>query len=122
MPTTTEPLARGEYVLTEGNGEISRAVATLITGQNLVAGTVLGVITASGKLTRCAHAAADGSQNAAGILFGDTNATAADVTGVVYTARLSEVRSAQILFSAGASGGNILTQTAALLALNIVLR
>ena len=122
MTTSTESLARGEHVISEGNGTISRSTATLISGQNLVAGTVLGIITASSKLTRCAHGASDGSQSAIGVLFGDTNATAGDVAGVVYTSRLAELRSPHITFSSGASGGNIATQTAALLALNIVLR
>lgn len=51
---------------------------TLITGQNLQRGTVLGRITASGKYTAATSAASDGSQNATAILAEDTDATSAD--------------------------------------------
>ena len=44
-------------------------------------GSVLGVITASGKYLLSASAASDGSQNPAAILLDDVDASAADVTG-----------------------------------------
>lgn len=53
----------------------------LISGQTLVAGTVVGKITASGKYTQLAPAASDGSQNAAAIIFGDLDASAGDEPG-----------------------------------------
>lgn len=57
---------------------------TLISGQNLVRGTVLGRIKASGKLTQWAPAASDGSQLAMGVLMLDTNAASADVGCEIY--------------------------------------
>lgn len=60
--------------------------ATLITGQNLVAGTVLGRITASGKYTGWTAGAADGSQVGAAVLCHDIDATAADKACEVYVA------------------------------------
>jgi hypothetical protein len=60
----------------------SRDNITLISGQNLAAGTVLGKITASGKFTAYDNDAADGSQAAAGILLSATNASAADTSAV----------------------------------------
>lgn len=57
---------------------------TLITGQNLLRGTVLGKITASGKYTKSLSAAGDGSQTPAAILAIDCDATAADKTTVAY--------------------------------------
>ena len=80
MPTLTETMHEGEFI-----GELAMGVSfhvdamTLITGQNLVAGTVIGKITASGKYTILAPAAATGEQAAAGILVPNCNATAADV-------------------------------------------
>ena len=52
--------------------------ATIITGQNLSRGAVLGKITASGKYTLSLSASADGSQTPAVILLQDTDATSAD--------------------------------------------
>jgi hypothetical protein len=51
---------------------------TLISGQNLARGAVLGKITASGKYTLSLSASADGSQTPAVILLQDTDATSAD--------------------------------------------
>jgi hypothetical protein len=58
---------------------------TLITGQNLVRGAVLGKITASGKYNLSLSAAADGSQTPDLILAEDTDATAADKVTVAYS-------------------------------------
>ena len=57
---------------------------TLISGQNLQRGTVLGVITASGKYTAATSGASDGSQNPTAVLAEDTNASAADVNTIAY--------------------------------------
>ena len=51
---------------------------TLITGQNLTRGTVLGLITASGKLSIFDTANADGTEIPYGVLLESTDATAAD--------------------------------------------
>lgn len=60
---------------------------TLLTGQNLTRGAVLGRVTASGKYVLCDPAAADGSEVARGILVKDTDASGGDVTGTaMYTA------------------------------------
>ncbi|WP_421792763.1 head decoration protein [Hyphobacterium sp.] len=48
----------------------------------LVAGTVLGKVTATGKFIASDEAAVDGSQTAAAILAVDVDATAADVDNV----------------------------------------
>ena len=57
---------------------------TLITGQNLVRGALLGVITASGKYTLSLSAAVDGSQTPTAILAEDCNAAAADKECLIY--------------------------------------
>lgn len=51
---------------------------TLVSGQNLERGAVLGKITASGKYTLSLAAAADGSEDPAAILAIDCNASAGD--------------------------------------------
>lgn len=57
---------------------------TLITGQNLSRGCVVGKITASSKLTACDHTASDGSQTPYGVLAKNCDATSADKTCVIY--------------------------------------
>lgn len=63
---------------------IATDTGTLITGQNLVRGAVVGRITASGKLTECNPGAGDGSEVALGILAHAIDATAADKTCQIY--------------------------------------
>jgi len=59
--------------------------ATLLAGQNLKRGAVLGQITASGKYVLSLSAAADGSQTPVAVLAHDADATAADVATLAYT-------------------------------------
>jgi hypothetical protein len=66
----------------EGENQYSRQDITVVSGQNLAAGTVLGVITASGKYTAYDNDAVDGSAVAAGVLYAAVNATSADTAGV----------------------------------------
>lgn len=68
--------------------------ATLITGQNLVRGAVVGRITASGKITECDNTAVDGSDVPIGIMVHAIDATAADKNAQIYVAgafRKSEI-------------------------------
>jgi len=55
---------------------------TIAAGADLVAGTILGRITASGNLKAYAAANVDGSQNPVAVLFDDAAAAAADVKAV----------------------------------------
>lgn len=57
---------------------------TLITGQNLKRGAVLGKITASGKYTLSLSAASDGSQTPDLVLAEDCDATSADQQALAY--------------------------------------
>lgn len=57
---------------------------TIISGQNVVRGTVLGKITASGKYNKSLSAAADGSQTPDLILAENCDATSADKTALAY--------------------------------------
>ena len=55
---------------------------TVVSGQNLPRGAVLGKITASGKYTLCDSAASDGSQAPVCILAEDCDASAGDKASV----------------------------------------
>jgi hypothetical protein len=121
MATVPYGRGAGHFIAGESNFWRSRQHEVLITGQNLVAGTVLGRITASGKLTILAPGASDGSQNAVGVLFDDTDATAEDKR-VVLLARDFEADGAVLTWPAGITSPQKVTATAAMLALGIVIR
>lgn len=90
MTTLTETTHDAGFLLSEGEGQISRDNGILITGQDLAAGTVLGKITASGKWTAFHDDAQDGSGVAAGILLAACDASGGDAACVVI-ARMAEV-------------------------------
>jgi hypothetical protein len=69
-----------------GDFPIRSVQATLITGQDLTRGAVLGKITSGGKLNLSLSAAGDGSEDVYGILAEDMDATAEDKTVTVYVA------------------------------------
>jgi len=81
MPELTEGMHAGEFIASEANGSRSREVVTIDTG-DLVAGQVLGVITASGKYVAFNQDAVDGSEVAAAILYDNTDASTADQEAV----------------------------------------
>lgn len=58
--------------------------ATILTGQVITRGSVLGTITSGGKMILSLSAAGDGSQVPNAILAEDVDATAADVEAMVY--------------------------------------
>ncbi|MDE2428421.1 MAG: head decoration protein [Burkholderiales bacterium] len=65
-------------VLYEEELAFSRDTLTLKSGNSVAIGTVLGIITASGKVVAYAPGASDGSQNAACVALETVDATAAD--------------------------------------------
>jgi Bacteriophage lambda head decoration protein D len=112
MATKTEGIHSAEFLLSSEESQ-SLDKATLISGQNLVTGTVLGKITISGKYTLHNNAASDGSEVAAAILYDTADASAADMP-VVIVSRLAEVADAKLIFKSGISAPN---RAAALVAL-----
>lgn len=70
--------------LVGGGFPLQTATVTIIEGQNLERGAVLGKIPASGKCNLSLAAAVDGSEDVYAILAQDVDATAADKTGLVY--------------------------------------
>lgn len=61
-----------------GDFPMETETVTVLAGQDLLRGAVLGKITASGKYVLSASAAADGSQTPSVILLQDTDATGGD--------------------------------------------
>lgn len=121
-PLTYDPNAGdGHYIVSESNGYRSREEAVIASGAGVLkAGRVLGRITASGKLTSYTPGAADGSQNAAAILYQGCDATSADVRRTI-TARDSEVNAAVLSWGAAVTTDTHKnTALAALAALGII--
>jgi Bacteriophage lambda head decoration protein D len=121
MPVLNEGRYAGEFLVSEGNGRISREIITVLSGQNLQAGAVIGKVTASGKYKALAPAAVDGSEAAAGILYDAVDASAADAEGVVIV-RLAEVNAAELIWPDGITGPGQTTALGELAALTIIAR
>ena len=86
MPASFSTAAYSEDKLIAGNAHLLVAKkVTLISGQNLTRGAVLGKITASGKYNLSLSAAADGSQTPDLILAEDCNASAGDKEALAYS-------------------------------------
>ena len=121
MPELQEGRYAGEFVVSEGNGSISRETITVLSGETLEAGAVLGKVTASAKYKALDPAAADGSEAAAGILYDRVDASAADAEGVAIV-RLAEVNAAELVWPDGTTGPEQTTALGELAALTIIAR
>lgn len=102
--------------LIAGDYPIRTKKVTLVSGQNVVRGTVLGVITASGKYTTSLAAAEDGSQNVFAVAAESVNATSGDQEIVVYLT--GDFNQDQLVFGTGHTAA---TTEAALRDLGIIL-
>ena len=121
MPVLLEGRHAGEFVVAEGNGRISREAITVLAGQTLQPGAVLGKVTASGKYKALDPAAVDGSEAAAGLLYAAVDASAADAEGVAIV-RLAEVNAAELVWPDGITAGEKTTALGQLAALNVIAR
>jgi hypothetical protein len=123
MTTLTEGPHPGGFLVWEVLRDYTRETVTLASGAGKLApGTVLGRITTGGKYTTLAPGASNGSQNAAGILWGAADATAADAPGVVLLRGPAIVNRHEIIWPEGATEGQIAATTAAMAVLGIILR
>ncbi|WP_296428176.1 head decoration protein [Yoonia sp.] len=123
MTTLTEGKHAGGFLVWEVLRDYNRETVTLVSGAGKLApGTVLGRITTGGKYTILTPGASNGSQNAAGILWGPVDATDADAPGVVILRGPVIVNRHEIIWPEGATEAQITTATTALAALGIILR
>lgn len=88
----TESMHAGEFLLSEGAGNISREAINVAAGAALEPGQILGLITATGEFAPYSPIAEDGSENAIAILYGPLGES--DVVrrgrGIVRLAEVSE--------------------------------
>jgi hypothetical protein len=102
MPTYNEPVRPLEFLETEANGQISREAITIAAAAPaMVAGTVLGRITASGLWTVYNNGAADGTEVARGILAYGVEDSGSNQAGVAIT-RHAEVKAGLLNWNAQA--------------------
>lgn len=66
----TESMHAGEFLLSEGNGTISREAINVAAGGALEPGQILGLITATGEFAPYNPTAEDGTEIAVAILYG----------------------------------------------------
>lgn len=84
MPSQTESKHAGEFLITDSPGTIAHEEVTIVSGQNLKAGDVLGKITASGKYSIYSDADSPaGVGVAVGILYDDVDASGGDKIGAI---------------------------------------
>lgn len=88
-----EPIHAGEFLLSEGAGNISRESINVAASGALNPGQLLGLVTASGEFAPYDPAAEDGSETAVAILFGPLGESDVVRRGraVVRMAEVSEV-------------------------------
>jgi len=87
MPALQEPINLGDLLKYEAPNLYSRDRVTVAAGQTLPLGTVLGLVTATGKVKQIDPSATDGSQYAAGVLMQDADAHLADRNDGLMVAR-----------------------------------
>jgi hypothetical protein len=119
MPTM--PDQQSSCLKWEQEGGYSRKDVIVVSGQNLARNTVLGRITASGKVTAWTTGAADGSQNAIGFLLDPVNASAGDQPGVAIVREAKFSRS-NLVFAGSPTDPQKAAAIAALEALGVVPR
>ncbi len=126
MAILTEGARAMEFLVSEANDWRSRDEVTVTVPANttFAAGTILGKLTATGKLVRHDAALITGAEDETAILgFNIVNGTggAVDYTLTVI-ARDAEVNGPDLTYEAGADAAQILVSNAALAALGIIVR
>ncbi|KRA27325.1 head decoration protein [Pseudomonas sp. Root569] len=66
----TESMHAGEFLLSEGAGNISREAINVVAGAALEPGQILGLVTLTGEFAPYHPNAEDGTENAIAILYG----------------------------------------------------
>ena len=120
MTILTEGARTADFLVSEANGYRSREeVVVDATGGAVEPGSIMGIVTASGKYVRHDAAAVDGSEAEAGILFEGIGAVEDDRTMII---RDAEVNEAHLTYEVGADQAQIDVSNAALAALGIAVR
>lgn len=111
----------GQFILNLAEGNRSLDNVTLLSGQVVEVGQVLGKITSGGKFTAYDNGASDGSQAAAAISLNYVDATAGD-TLIAVVVRAAEVKADELVFLSGTSDNDKTAAYADLKALGVIAR
>lgn len=118
---TTRPFQPYHFVCGEID-TISLENVTIASGAGLISdGTVAGIVTATGKWKIHDPAATDGTENAAGIIVDNHNATSADRIAAAVV-RHAEVASVNLVWKTGITDAQKTTALAALKTHGIIAR
>jgi len=121
MASSAEANYLGDSLKYEAPNLYSRDTETVISGQNLAVGTVVGKITASSKITILAPAAVDGSQTAVGVMVAAVDASGGDKLGPMI-ARHAIVSDKGIVWPGGITSPQKVTATGQLKTAGILIR
>ena len=121
MTVLNETNHAAEFLLGELPSCLSRKEGTLASGNDLEAGAVLGVITASGKYAEHDPGAIDGTQDAVAVLYAGVDASDADQDCVVVY-KDAAVNDAELVFITGISAGDRADAITSLESVGIVAR
>lgn len=94
----TETKHAGGFIKSEASGARSRENVTIVSGQNLQAGAVLGKITSGGKYAAFDNDGGTGIETAAGILIGPCDASDGDKEAAII-ARDAEVLGEELVWA-----------------------
>ena len=122
MPVLSEPLNLGDLLKFEAPNLYSRDRVTVASGQNLPLGAVVGIVTATGKVTRIDPSATDGTQVAAGVLLQACDATLADRDDGLIVARHAIVADHALVWPTAITDAEKLSAVAQLKALGVLVR
>jgi hypothetical protein len=122
MTAITEGLNLGDLLKYEAPNLYSREQVTVVAGQNLALGAVVGRITATAKFKVFDPAATDGSELPAGILLGACDATLIDRDDALLLARHGMAASNAVVWPAGLTVEQKTTALAQLSSLGVLVR
>lgn len=120
MTTYNEGLGAGGHLASEANGSRSREEGVVVSGQDLNAGHVVAV-DGAGKYLELVPGAADGTEDAVGVLYDAVDATGGDANGIVHV-RDCEVVDAELTWPDGITSGQKDTAISQLAAAGIIVR
>ena len=105
----------------EGSLHYSRQVATVAAGRNLELGSVVGRVTASGRLKRLDPAATDGTQVPVGLLLQAVNASLIEIPDMLLLSRHAVVALNAVVWPAGITAPDKLAAVESLERLGILI-
>ena len=122
MSVLAEPLNLGDLLEYEAPNLYSRDRVSVASGQNLPLGTVVGIVTATGKYKQIDPSAEDGTQVAAGVLLQACDATLIDRDDGLVVARHAVVAHHALAWPDAITTAEQLTAIAQLKALGVLVR